>query len=283
MGDMTTGEASRDLRPSTNRETVDGPTLFARYAYPPNALGYCGPNDDGLLLRCGSSVHESPAGGDVTALARAFDGAWPYLEFIADMTGRRPLDREVVEAYWLGGGLLDKIDLGEHGEDLLARLRQRAGPSAKVPSTVPADAYPDHNFHVFEVYPWMGFLVTGRGGNRPLYVLDRCRIRWGEVLTVHIGHCEDQDLLGDPGGTSAECDVRFQPLVWDGEALSLGDEQRETATWASRGIGFVQDVRPGDQVALHWGWVCDRLDAQRLEDLRRSTLRQLEITNRQIS
>jgi hypothetical protein len=271
---MTMGGAPYDLRPAEDRNTVDGPTLFARYAYPPNALGYCGPNDDGLLLRRGAGG----GGGDVTALARAFDGAWPYLEFIGDVTGRRPLDREVVEAYWLGGGLLDKIDLDEYGDDLLSRLRQRAGPAAKVPSTVPADARPDHNFHVFEVYPWMGFLVAGRGGNRPLYVLDRCRIRWGEVLAVDTDRCEELQ-----GGAPAECEVRFQPLTWDGAALRLGEDQRETVTWAKGGIGFVQEVKPGDHVALHWGWVCDRLEPRCLEDLRRSTLRQLEITNRHVS
>lgn len=247
-------------------DQVDGSTLFARYAYPPNALGYCGPSDDGLLLRRGASGAPSDQNGDVTALARAFDGAWPYLEFIADVTGLRPLDLEVVEAYWLGGDLLDKLDLGEYGDDLLGRLRQRAGPAAKVPATAPADARPDHNFHVFEIYPWMGFLVAGRGGGRPLHVLDRCRIRWGEVLTVDADHVE----------------VRFHPLTWDGARLGLGEQQCETAIWTNGGIGFVQDLEPGDKVALHWDWVCDRLNEQNLEDLRRSTLRQLEITNRQI-
>ena len=28
-----------------------GPVVFARYAYPPNALGYCGPADSGALLK----------------------------------------------------------------------------------------------------------------------------------------------------------------------------------------------------------------------------------------
>ncbi|MGH8884509.1 MAG: DUF6390 family protein [Egibacteraceae bacterium] len=287
---MTLGRAPHDPASAEDGNAVDGPTLFARYAYPPNALGYCGPNDDGLLLRRGACGHgvgrSSPAdpGVDVTALARAFDGAWPYLEFIADVTGRRPLDLEVVEAYWLGGGLLDKIDLGEYGDDLLGRLRRRAGPSAKVPSTAPADARPDHNFHVFEVYPWMAFLAAGRGGDRPLYVLDRCRIRWGEVLAVDVDRGEGgHNPRGDPGNGPAQCEVRFQPLTWDGAALGLGEAQCETATWTSGGIGFVQDVKPGDQVALHWDWVCDRLDPQRLEDLRNSTVRQLGITNRQAS
>jgi hypothetical protein len=269
---MTLEQELHNLRASAGRNGVDGSTLFARYAYPPNALGYCGgPNDDGLLLRrgAGQGIEASSSSDrdvDVTALARAFDGAWPYLEFIADVTGLRPLDLEVVEAYWLGGALLDKIDLGEYGNDLLNRLRQRAGPSAKVPSAAPPDARPDHNFHVFEIYPWMGFLAAGRGGDQPLYVLDRCRIRWGEILRVDADRAE----------------VRFQPLTWDGVALGLGEDQYETATWTSGGIGFVQDIQPGDQVALHWDWVCDRLDPQDLEDLRRSTLRQLEITNRQI-
>jgi Family of unknown function (DUF6390) len=294
---MTLGQVPHDPSSTKCRETLDGPTLFARYAYPPNALGYCGPDDDGLLLRRGArgpGVGGSPPGGpgaggsppgdegdsgvDVLAMARAFDGAWPYLEFIADVTGRRPLDLEVVEAYWLGGGLLDKIDLGEYGDDLLGRLRRRAGPLAKVPSTAPADARPDHNFHVFEVYPWMAFLVAGRGGDRPLHVLDRCRIRWGEVVAVDTDR--GADVRGEVLGT---CEVRFQPLRWDGAALSLGKAQQETATWASGGFGFVQNINPGDQIALHWDWVCDRLDPQRLENLRNSTLRQLEITNRQAS
>ena len=37
------------------------------------------------------------------ALAQQFAGAWPYLELIAPATGLAdPLDRRVVEAYWVG-------------------------------------------------------------------------------------------------------------------------------------------------------------------------------------
>lgn len=242
---------------------VDGPTLFARYAYPPNAHGYCGPDDDGALLRRGAGG----GGEDLTALAKAFDGAWPYLEFIAELTGRDPLDHEVVEAYWLSTPLLDAIDLAEHGPELLTRLRHRAGPLAHIPSTVPPDARCDHNFHCFEIYPWMGLLAAGRGGDRPREVLDRCRIRWGEVVAVNGG----------------EVVLDSQPLVWDGQTLSLGEPTRETAIWTLGGVGFVEDLHPADMVALHWEWVCDRLDAQRFDALRRSTIRQLSIANRQLA
>jgi len=33
---------------------------------------------------------------------------------------------------------------------------------------------------------------------------------------------------------------------------------------------------------MHWGWVCDRLSRRQLRMLQRSTLRQLEITNRKV-
>ena len=32
---------------------MNGPALFARYAYPPNELGYCGPDDPSVLPSSG--------------------------------------------------------------------------------------------------------------------------------------------------------------------------------------------------------------------------------------
>ncbi len=63
---------------------VSGPELFARYAYPPNERGYCGPGEPGVLLEAAAE------GGQLlllSHLARQFDGAWPYLELIAGCNG----------------------------------------------------------------------------------------------------------------------------------------------------------------------------------------------------
>ena len=104
---------------------TNGAILFARYAYPPNELGYCGPPDHKALLEYGS---ERTFDAGLVELARGFAGAWPYLEFIAAATGiRTPLDRRVVEAYWLGGELLERIDMVRFGNSLLDRFRKRAG------------------------------------------------------------------------------------------------------------------------------------------------------------
>ena len=57
--------------------------LFARYAFPPNRHGYCGPADHLAFFESGT------AGDDrgLRAMAREFAGAWPYLELIAGATG----------------------------------------------------------------------------------------------------------------------------------------------------------------------------------------------------
>ena len=57
-----------------------GPLLFARYAYPPNALGLCGADETRTLLEYGDA-HVSDGG--LSELARTFHGAWPYLSLIA--------------------------------------------------------------------------------------------------------------------------------------------------------------------------------------------------------
>ncbi len=189
---------------SPTRWAADGPVVFARYAYPPNELGYCGPEDHATLLEYAAAGVIDPGLAD---LARGFAGAWPYVELIAHSTGiGNPLDRRVVEAYWLGSSLLDRIDMTTFGNSLLDRFRKRAGSSwGFLAEAIPAGALPTHSFHVFGVYPWVG-LLRGERSEHPLHILDQCRIRWGRVLSVD--------------GNQAV--VMSQPLTFDGEHLGLG-------------------------------------------------------------
>src|ERR1039458_5353739 len=88
---------------------ADGPLLFARYAYPPNALGYCGPGDSQSLLELGADPGSVGNDEGLRRLARRFEGAWPYVELIAAANRiEDPLDLRVVEAYWIGNELLDR-------------------------------------------------------------------------------------------------------------------------------------------------------------------------------
>jgi Family of unknown function (DUF6390) len=239
-----------------------GPLLFARYAYPPNELGYCGPADHRSLLEyAATGISDS----GLAQLARGFGGAWPYLQLIAHATGLGdPLDRRVVEAYWVGNRLLDQIGPGALGGSLDERFRRQAGSQFRfVAEAVAAGAVPHHSFHVFSVYPWVGLLGHDRKGSHALTVLDQCRIRWGRVVTVE----------GD------QVVVRSRPLTWDGRRLALGPSVLETACRATDGRGFLAELAPDDWVSLHWHWVCDRLSSAQVATLRRYTLHQLDITN----
>jgi hypothetical protein len=241
---------------------TSGPLLFTRYAYPPNSLGYCGPDDHLALLEYGAA---GIVDAGLVQLARGFDGAWPYLEIIAARNHiADPLDARVVEAYWIGNALLDRVDMQAFGAHLLDRFKGRAGRSwQQIGESIPAGAVPHHSFHVFCVYPWLGLLRAGRT-TEPLAVMDRCRIRWGRVVAAA------GDLIT----------VSSHPLVWDGRELGLGFPRLEQAVAASNGKGFVRELKAGEWVSLHWDWVCDRLTASQLGALRRYTRRDLDVANR---
>src|SRR5690242_8930075 len=84
---------------SAENSLLDGPQLFARYAFMPNRLAYCGPNDNRALFDyCIAGVTDSGLRG----LLRKFTGAMPYLQLIAECNAiPDPLDARVIEAYWL--------------------------------------------------------------------------------------------------------------------------------------------------------------------------------------
>jgi hypothetical protein len=228
--------------------SVSGALLFARYAYPPNQLGYCGPDGAEALLRA-----DAPA--EIARRARRFEGAWSYLEFLAGVAGvDDPLDETVVAAYWVGGALLDRVDPGA----LVAWLRTRfVGQSGGTWADADDRALPHHSFQVFEVYPWAEML---RRNPNPvaLSVLDRCRIRVGEVVAVH-------------GETAT---VRCRPLLVD---LVPGPPVEETVTWSVAGRSLLGGLASGDTVALHWDWVCDVLAPDQREWLEKLEERQRDV------
>ena len=251
--------------------------MFVRYAYPPNALGYCGPG--GFRDYAEAGVVDP----GLLKLVQGFSGAWPYLELISSGCDiRDPLDRRVVEAYWVGNNLLDRIALGQLGDSMAERFRKQVGNKFQfLAEGVLAGGVPHHSFHVFGVYPWVGLLSNDRMTKHALNVLDRCRVRWGTVTAVH----------GD------QATVESRPLRWDGRLLTLGEPAAETARLALDGTGLdgtgldgtglassglTHDIAPGDWVALHWDWVCDKLTDRQLRALRGYSQRHLDMVNHRV-
>jgi hypothetical protein len=249
-----------------------GPLLFARYAYPPNELGYCGPDASRELLERAdaATTRGLPDDGGLRRQARGFEGAWPYLELIAHANGLAdPLDRRVVEAYWVGNDLLRQVRPAALGDCLEDRFRPRGrlvwtGLADVVSGAAQGSgrAVPHHSFHVLAVYPWVGLLRSGVR-DEALRVLDRCRIRWGRVVEVSAGHAL----------------IRSRPLQWDGHRLSEGPERVEPVVTRLDGYGLAPTLAPGDWCSAHWDWACDRLDRPAVVALRSWTRGQLAVVN----
>ena len=239
---------------ANTESSTRGWELFARYAYPPNELGYCGPPDASKLLN--GSAREPT----VAEHAQGFDGAWPYLEDLAEAAGvDDPLDTDVVRNYWLGGSLLSRVDGGR----LLTRLRsaftgQPTGLLDVLTST--EGVCPNHSFHVFVVYPWVRFLDADPA--TPLRILQSCRIRWGTVQSVD----DDHAVIISP------------PLLFDDE-LVLGDPVAETVRWRRDGTSLAPRPIVGEAIAAHWDWICGSLTEPEQEDLRATTQRTLDLVN----
>jgi hypothetical protein len=242
------------MRTRAGLALIAGPLLFARYAFPPNERGLCGPADHAALRGYATA---GQAGPDLTWLASQFAGAWPYLQLIAAANGLAdPLDTRVAEAYWVGNSLLDNVRVADYGAFLDERFRRQAGRGwQSIAAAIPAGAVPHHSFHVFCVYPWTGLLRAGRA-EPSLQVLDDCRISWGRVLTA------------DP------LVVSRRPLTWDGRELALGPPAPCQAA-----AGLVTGLCPGDWVSLHWNRVCDRLSVAQVRALRRYSARHLHLTS----
>lgn len=225
---------------------MSGRDLFARYAFPPNELGYCGPPDT--------------APSDLAAHAKEFDGAWPYLAALAEAAGRDdPLDDEVVRNYWVGGGLLDMVD----PDALVTRLRdafvgQATGLLAHVAGR---NVLAHHSFHVFVVYPWALFL--DRDPTTPVRVMNDCRIRWGTVEAVVDDHAV----------------IRSAPLIFDRRTLRLGPEAPERVRWRKNGTSLAPPPAVGSIVTAHWDWLCGSITVADRDALAAATDQTLGLVN----
>jgi len=220
-----------------------GALRFARYAYPPNELGYCGPPGAQAML---DGVED-----DIKGRARRFEGAWVYLQTLADALGTDdPLADEVVEAYWIGSDLLDRVTPVALLARLEDRFRHQAGGTWRESA---ARARAHHSYQVFEVYPWAAMLRAGLPAGPAVTVLDRCRIRCGVVREV-----DDEWVT-----------VTSQLLVWDAGRLRPQGQGLERARWSVDGRSLLARPGPGDVVALHWDWVCDVLSEDQATRIRR--------------
>lgn len=236
---------------------LEGTTRFARYAFMPNRLQYCGGDDNSTMFQYAIEGAREPT---LDAILRKFSGALPYLRLIAEENGiKDPFDERVVEAYWIGNGLLENVDARALHGSLRERYRRQLSPRTLelVTGKAPAGARPHHSFHVLEVWR------RAQRAADVLATIDSCRISWATVAAVDGG----------------ELVVARRPLVLRDGALDLAAPRSERVTRLIDGRGFASRAQAGDIVSIHWGWVCEVLTAPQAKALERYTRHHIALAN----
>ena len=234
----------------------DGLLRFARYAFPPNVRGLCGPDRSDDLAGAIAAGTPDP---ELVGIARGFSGAWPYLQLLAStLSEGRALDSRVVDGYWLADPAAGAVPVSALGDSLRDRFSKRDGWSGLADS-IPAGGWPVHAYHVFLVYPWIGLIRSG-SVDPGLTVVDRCRIRWGTVLEV-IG---------------ASALVSTDRLAWDGHRVVAGERRIEEVSIHHER----RRIDPGMTVSMHWDWVCEPISEETRRHLEAAQSHHLALANR---
>jgi hypothetical protein len=245
-------------RPRDSR--LPGAVRFARFAFAPNERGLCGPDAARTLFEHARDGIVDP---ELRALAADFEAAWPWLTLLAGQAGHDdPLDPEVVDAYWIGSRQIGSVAprrMDDHLRTQFASRLRRHSPAAELLGRLPGTVFPvHHSSHVLRIMPLVGLARTGLP-TELVDVMSRCLVRPGRVVTS-----------AADGLTVESRALESGPL-----GLTLGPPRLERVAWKIDGRGFVDDVAPGELVAIHWGWAADRLtpaEAATLLDVTRGNL-----------
>lgn len=237
---------------------MNGLKLALLYSHIPNERGFCGPQEKKIIdLLYGFLVGENSEEEAVRKHLSEFVGAFSYYKLIAAKNNiKDPFDEKVVEAYWVGNKLLEKVtssDIKEMierefvGEGKLSR-KQAQELINKIPFGVKAH----HSTHVFHVGSVTGRIVL-RG-----QLLDLCRVCFGVV-----GEVKEKRL-----------EVFYKPAVITKETKGLGSYKKD---YVRRDIKVMPKVRGGDTISFHWQEACQVLSAEQKENLEKYTIHTLNL------
>lgn len=239
----------------------DGITRCTRYAFGPNRLHLCGPDQ---AAEIGAYMREGVTDKGLTCMLEQFRTLFPYLRTIAEANRiADPFDERVVEAYWVGNDLLEGISKQTFFRHLVERLRLRDRYGAKafddLAAKVGEGARMHHNFHVFNAYKRTGHDATLHTPE----TMDACRVSWGKVTAVD-------------GRTVA---MLRRPLVVVGHHIALGSEEPYSVQRALEDDGAFDDLRVGDFVTLHWHRPCEIVDERHVRALEAYTRHAMALAN----
>jgi len=241
---------------------MQGLLKCARYAFSPNKLKYCGPVDKNFELF--SYLTEKVEDKGLEELLDDFAVMYPYLKLVAEENGIKDVfDERVVEAYWIGNELLERVMIKQFYDHLKNKQGLKKRFKRKdwkwIAGKVPTGAKVHHSFHVFNVWNRTGHEAKPH----TVKTMDNCRISWGEI---------DQ-------GNNSKLFVKTQGLVYEDGKLRLKDGVVKEVKWRIGDKSFVDKLKKGDLITIHWGWVCEKIGRRQMKNLEKYTKWHLKLAN----
>jgi len=235
---------------------MNGTELAVRFSYIVNSLRYCGPAEAHKRFR--HYLKNKDNKEEVDKLLTKFEALMPYLDAIAQKTGKKPFDYDVVEAYWIGNELLDKLGKKDL-EKIINELVRNGLPikmGERLIQKLPDGFVPLHAFNVF----YVGVGQTTRKVPTTLPNMNKCMTSYGRVKKI-----EEKELMIVKSFVELEDNRYF-----------FGKEKEQKVMYMKE---MIPEVKVDDIVALHWNFATVVLDDRQLENLKKYTQKVLDAMN----
>lgn len=240
---------------------MNGLLRCSRYAFGPNRLHYCGPDKNREIF---SHICEGEEGEGLTELLAQFETMYPYLCHIAEANKiRNPLSDRVVEAYWIGNTLLDRVSKQKLYEHLRDKLRMKDKLGAKtfemLAKKIGQGALPHHSFHVLDIWKRTGHAER----EHSLENISECLVSVGKIVSV----------------SGPFIVVETEPLLYENGKLVFGAPEQKNILRQLESDYDIEQLKPGDLVSIHWSVICEKITKRQAENLRKYTRWHISLAN----
>lgn len=229
------------------------------YGLMPHELGFCGPQEANRQKILRKFLAGKISGKKIRKVLEKFEAAYAYYELIAKSNGiKDPFDEKVVEAYWLGNDLLEKVKIGDLRKVIREKfsrpgLLKKKSAKEKV-LAVSSASKAHHSFHVFTIGS-----ITGRVDLSAIRLKDVCRVGWGKVKNI------------SNRGSRPEIIVHYQPITGK-KIIKLGCYKKKKIIWDK---SVMPKVKKGDWISFHWNCAVQVLTKKDIANLKKYTLTNL--------
>jgi len=238
---------------------MSGPKIAALYGLIPNRLGLCGPRQE-LLKKFIIGELSIP---QIIPVLEKFEAAYPYYQLIAQKNkiANGPFNKKVVEAYWLGNELLEKISTDDLRQ-LITEKFSKPGLLSKAEAIkrakkIPENSKPHHSFHVMVLGSITGSIdFTGK-----TKLKDICRVSWGRVI-------KKSKIKNQKSKLTVSCN----PLTGN-EIIKFGKDRKKELNWDQ---DILPEVKIGDWVSFHWNYAMQQLNEENIINLHKYTQNTLD-------